>query len=102
MIAVRPSREAVALWNNAYAEQTAAMFAATQASVGDVATIHRLARAHRDIAHAWRALAGDLAAPLWARHAASVAAEEFERRAGLEDLRADEFGPETGSDHDKR
>lgn len=86
------------MWNIAYAEQTAAMFAATQAPVGDVATIRRLARAHRDIARAWRALAADLAAPLWARHAASVAAEEFERRAGLEDQRADESGLEDGSD----
>jgi hypothetical protein len=34
-------------------------------------------------------LSGDFAAPLWARHAASVAAEEFERRARVETLRAD-------------
>jgi hypothetical protein len=86
--AVRPSRAAVAQWNVAYAEQTAAMFAATQASAGDVTAIRRLARAYLDIADAWRELAADMAAPLWARHAASVAAEEFKRRAALECLRA--------------
>ncbi|MFY9808950.1 MAG: hypothetical protein WCB57_14885 [Pseudonocardiaceae bacterium] len=34
-------------------------------------------------------LAADLAAPLWARHAASIAAEEFQRRARMEDYRAE-------------
>ena len=29
------------------------------------------------------------AVPLWARHAAAVAAEEFQRRARVEDARAD-------------
>lgn len=89
MIAVRPSREAVAQWNAAYAEQTAAMFAAMKAPAEDVATVRRLARAYFRVAHAWRLLAADLAVPLWARHAAAVAAEEFERRARMEDHRAD-------------
>ncbi|HEV3360493.1 MAG TPA: hypothetical protein VG247_27065 [Pseudonocardiaceae bacterium] len=89
MIAARPSREAVARWNNAYAEQTAAMFAAMRASPVDVATVRRLARSYLNVALAWRVLAADFAAPLWARHAASIAAEEFERRARLEDYRAD-------------
>jgi hypothetical protein len=89
VIAVRPSREAVARWNAAYAEQTAAMFAAMRAPVGDVATVRRLARAYLGVALAWRVLSADLAVPLWARHAASVAAEEFERRARMEDHRAD-------------
>lgn len=85
---MRPSRAAVAQWNVAYAEQTAALFAATQAAADDVAAIRRLARAYLDIAYAWRELAADMAVPLWARHAASVAAEEFERRAALECRRA--------------
>ena len=89
MITVRPSREAVARWNTAYAEQTAAMFAAMRATAGDVATLRRLARSYLDVAHAWRMLSADLAAPLWARHAASIAAEEFQRRARMEDYRAD-------------
>ena len=96
MIAVRPSREAVAQWNAAYAEQTAAMFAAMRAPAANVAAIRRLARAYREVADAWRILAADLAAPLWARHAASVAAEEFERRAGVEDQRAEQAGPRDG------
>ena len=96
MIAVRPSREAVARWNTAYAEQTAAMFAATRASATNGAAFRRLARAYREVADAWRVLAGDLAVPLWARHAASIAAEEFERRAGLEDRRADQADPHDG------
>ncbi len=45
MTTVRPSREAVARWNTAYAEQTAAMFAAMRAVTGDVAAVRRLARA---------------------------------------------------------
>ena len=89
MIAVRPSREAVARWNTAYAEQTAAMFAAMRAAAGDVATLRRLARSYLGVAHAWRVLSADLAVPLWARHAASIAAEEFQRRARMEDYRAD-------------
>jgi hypothetical protein len=90
VIAVRPSREAVAQWNTAYAEQTAALFAAMNASSGDVVAIRRLARAYQTVAQAWRVLAVDLAVPLWARHAASVAAEEFDRRAGVEDFRAEQ------------
>ncbi|MGH3845324.1 MAG: hypothetical protein ACRDS0_28430 [Pseudonocardiaceae bacterium] len=88
MITVRPSREAVARWNTAYAEQTAAMFAAMRAVTGDAAAVHRLARSYLGVAQAWRVLAADLAAPLWARHAASIAAEEFHRRARIEDYRA--------------
>ncbi|MFY9808949.1 MAG: hypothetical protein WAK86_17040 [Pseudonocardiaceae bacterium] len=42
MITVRPSREAVARWNTAYAEQTAAMFAAMRAVTGDGAAVRRL------------------------------------------------------------
>ncbi|MBN6036034.1 hypothetical protein [Amycolatopsis sp. 195334CR] len=85
----RPSREAVARWNTAYAEQTAALFAAMRSEVGDVAAVRRLALAYHVVAESWRVLSADLAAPLWARHAASVAAEEFERRARVENLRAD-------------
>lgn len=94
MIAVRPSREAVAGWNAAYSEQMAAMFAATRAAAGDVTAVRRLAQSYLGVAQAWRVLAADLAAPLWARHAASVAAEEFERRARMEDCRADATGRE--------
>lgn len=89
MIAVRPSREAVARWNTAYAEQTAAMFAAMRAGAGEGMAIRRLARSYLGVAQAWRELAADLAAPLWARHAASIAAEEFERRAWIEESRAE-------------
>jgi hypothetical protein len=85
----RPSREAVARWNTAYAEQTTALFAAMRAVSGDVAAVRRLAGAYHAVAESWRVLSGDFAAPLWARHAASVAAEEFERRARVEALRAD-------------
>ncbi len=81
---MRASREAVARWNTAYAEQTAALFAAMRAKPQDVAAIRRLARAYREVAAAWRGLAGELAIPLWARHAAAIAAEEFDRRAGVE------------------
>lgn len=81
---MRASRDAVARWNQAYAEQTAALFAAMRANPQDGAAIRRLARAYRDVADAWRALAGELAIPLWARHAAAVAAEEFDRRATVE------------------
>ncbi|OLT10145.1 hypothetical protein BJF78_29230 [Pseudonocardia sp. CNS-139] len=81
----RPSREAVARWNSAYAEQTAALFAA--AKTGDRAAITRLALGYSAVAQAWRMLAADLAAPLWARHACAIAAEEFERRAQLEGSR---------------
>ena len=88
MIAVRPSREAVARWNTAYAEQTAAMFAAMRVMAVDVVAIRRLARSYFGVAHAWRLLSADLAAPLWARHAACIAAEEFERRALMEHNRA--------------
>lgn len=83
----RPSPEAVARWNSAYAEQTAALFAAMRS--GDVAAVRRLATAYRAVAQAWRVLSADMAAPLWARHAASVAAEEFDLRARVEGLRAD-------------
>jgi hypothetical protein len=82
---MRASREAVARWNVAYAEQTAALFAATRSD--DETAIRRLARAYREIADAWRGLAGELAIPLWARHAAAVAAEEFDRRAVVEAAR---------------
>ncbi|MGA6163910.1 hypothetical protein [Amycolatopsis magusensis] len=85
----RPSREAVARWNTAYAEQTTALFAAMRSEVGDVAAVRRLALAYHSVAESWRVLSADLAAPLWARHAASVAAEEFERRARVENFRAD-------------
>jgi hypothetical protein len=84
----RPSREAVARWNSAYAEQTTALFAATRAASSDAAAVRRLAMAYHVVAESWRMLSGDFAAPLWARHAASVAAEEFERRAHVETLRA--------------
>ena len=86
---MRPSQEAVARWNTAYAEQTAALFAAMRAVAGDVAAIHRLARSYLGVAQAWRLLSADLAVPLWARHAASIAAEEFERRARMENYRAE-------------
>ena len=92
---MRPSREAVARWNTAYAEQTAAMFAAMRADADDVAAIRRLARAYLTVAQAWKALAADLAVPLWARHAAAVAAEEFERRARVEDARANRTDTQT-------
>lgn len=85
----RPSREAVARWNTAYAEQTTALFAAMRAAAGDVAAVRRLAHAYRAVAEAWRVLSGDFDAPLWARHAAAVAAEEFDRRAQLEARRAE-------------
>jgi hypothetical protein len=89
VITVRPSRETVAQWNTAYAEQTAALFAAMNAASDDVAAVRRLARAYREVALGWRALAADLAVPLWARHASAIAAEEFDRRADVEDLRAE-------------
>lgn len=82
---MRASREAVARWNTAYAEQTAALFAAMRSN--DAKAIRRLARAYREIADAWRGLAAELAIPLWARHAAAVAAEEFDRRAVVEAAR---------------
>ncbi|SDH58541.1 hypothetical protein SAMN05216553_13112 [Lentzea fradiae] len=84
----RPSREAVARWNTAYAEQTAALFAASR--VGDRQALVRLALGYSAVAEAWRILAADLAVPLWARHACSIAAEEFERRARLEQSRSGE------------
>lgn len=84
----RPSREAVARWNTAYAEQTAALFAAS--SKGDKQALLRLALGYSAVAEAWRILAADLAVPLWARHACSIAAEEFERRARLEQSRSGE------------
>ncbi len=94
MIAVRPSREAVAVWNAAYSEQIAAMFAAMRAPASDVAAVRRLARSYLGVAQAWRVLSADLAVPLWARHAASIAAEEFQRRARMENCRADAASPE--------
>jgi hypothetical protein len=84
----RPSREAVARWNTAYAEQTAALFEAS--STGDKNALIRLALGYSAVAQAWRILAADLAVPLWARHACSIAAEEFERRARLEQSRSGE------------
>ena len=89
MMIGRPSREAVARWNEAYAEQTSALFAAMRSDAHDPAAVRRLARAYHGVAMAWRALAADFAAPLWARHAAAVAAEEFDRRARLEMGRVD-------------
>lgn len=86
---MRASREAVARWNTAYAEQTAALFAAMRSEVFDAVAIHRLAWAYREVGGAWRELAGELAIPLWARHAAAVAAEEFDRRAAVEFARID-------------
>ncbi|KDN19462.1 hypothetical protein DV20_25190 [Amycolatopsis rifamycinica] len=88
-MAGRPSREAVARWNEAYAEQTSALFAAMRSASDDLAAVRRLAHAYHAVAVAWRALSADLAAPLWARHASAVAAEEFERRARMEFDRAD-------------
>lgn len=93
----RPSREAVARWNLAYAEQTAALFAAMRAPSGDTAAVRRLARSYHDLAEAWRALAADPATPLWARHASSVAAEEFDRRAGVEESRLRDRRPTEGN-----
>jgi hypothetical protein len=84
----RPSREAVARWNTAYAEQTTALFAASR--TGDKQALLRLALGYSAVAEAWRILAADLAVPLWARHACSIAAEEFERRARLEQSRSGE------------
>ncbi|WP_158852331.1 hypothetical protein [Saccharothrix deserti] len=78
----RPSREAVARWNLAYAEQTEALFGASTAD-GSAAVL-RLADSYSAVARAWRILAADLAVPLWARHACAVAAEEFDRRARIE------------------
>jgi hypothetical protein len=82
----RPSREAVARWNTAHAEQTAALFAASTSD--DPAAALRLADSYSAVAQAWRVLAADLVVPLWARHACSIAAEEFERRARIERSRA--------------
>jgi hypothetical protein len=83
----RASREAVARWNLAYAEQTAALFAASRVQRVDAEAIRRLAVAYAEVAAAWRVLAGELAIPLWARHAAVIAAEEFDRRARVEHAR---------------
>lgn len=83
----RASREAVARWNLAYAEQTAALFAASRAQQVDVDAIRRLASGYAEVAAAWRVLAGELVVPLWARHAAVIAAEEFDRRARVENAR---------------
>jgi len=85
----RPSREAVAQWNDAYAEQTSALFAAMRSASDDAAAVRRLAHAYHAVALAWRILSADLATPLWARHASAVAAEEFDRRARMEMARAD-------------
>lgn len=82
----RASREAVARWNVAYSEHTTALFAAAQPGADDVAVI-RLSHGYAGVAVAWRVLAAELAVPLWARHAASIAAEEFVRRADVEALR---------------
>jgi hypothetical protein len=89
---LRPSREMVARWNDAYSEQTAALFAAMRAAPGDIAAIRRLARGYLSVATIWREFGADFAVPLWARHAAAIAAEEFERRAHIEDDRADSLG----------
>jgi hypothetical protein len=89
MTVVRPSREAVAQWNAAYAEQTAALFAATQSAASYVTAVRRLALAYLAVADAWQVLAADMAAPLWARHAAAIAAQQFKCRSRMEDDRAD-------------
>jgi hypothetical protein len=73
----------------------AAMFAAMRAAAGDGAPIRRLAQSYLSLAQAWRVLSVDLAVPLWARHAASIAAEEFQRRARMENCRADATNPES-------
>jgi hypothetical protein len=86
---MRASREAVARWNLAYSEQTAALLAAQRAKPEDAEAFRRLAQAYHEVADAWRGLAGELAIPLWARHAAAVAAEEFDRRAFVEATRVD-------------
>ncbi len=91
----RPSREAVARWNLAYAEQaeqTEALFAASS-SDGRLPVL-RLADSYAAVARAWRVLAADLGVPLWARHACAVAAEEFDRRARIERARVN---PEDGA-----
>ncbi|MEV0677171.1 hypothetical protein AB0I60_11680 [Actinosynnema sp. NPDC050436] len=95
MTGARPSREAVARWNLAYAAQTEAMFAASTS--GEAATVHRLAEGYAAVAVAWRILAADLAVPLWARHACSVAAEEFDRRAQMELRRVNPTEPDKGT-----
>lgn len=86
---MRPSRDAVRVWNQAYAEQTTALFAAGQLGTPDAAALARLASAYVAVAFAWRTLSADLAAPMWARHAAVVATEEFIRRAHIERARAE-------------
>ncbi|MBB5924367.1 hypothetical protein FHR81_005444 [Actinoalloteichus hoggarensis] len=73
-------------WNAAYREQTAALF--TAQAYGTPENVRRLAAAYRAVSTAWRALAAETVIPLWARHAAVVAAEEFARRADIEDARA--------------
>ncbi|QFZ16208.1 hypothetical protein EKG83_00890 [Saccharothrix syringae] len=78
----RPSREAVARWNLAYAEHVEALFAAS--TVDGPVTVLRLADGYLAVAQAWRVLAADLGVPLWARHACAVAFEEFDRRARVE------------------
>ncbi|WP_344957456.1 hypothetical protein [Saccharothrix longispora] len=47
-----------------------------------------MALGYSAVAQAWRVLGGDLAVPVWARHACAVAAEEFDQRARLEYARA--------------
>ncbi|XVV04029.1 hypothetical protein ACQPW3_00935 [Actinosynnema sp. CA-248983] len=91
----RPSREAVARWNTAYAEQTEALFAA--AASDEPAAALRLAVGYSAVAQAWRILAADLAVALWARHACSIAAEEFERRARVEQARVNLIDPDKGA-----
>ena len=82
-MAGRASREAVARWNSAYSEHTTALFAAARPGADERAVI-RLSRAYAGVAAAWHVLAAELAVPMWARHAASIAAEEFIRRAHVE------------------
>lgn len=78
----RPSREAVARWDLAYAEQTGALFAASTSD--DPAAVLRLVESYSAVARAWRILAADPGVPLWARHACAIAAEDFDRRARAE------------------
>lgn len=79
---MRPSPEAVALWDVAYAQQVRALFEASTSD--DPRSVLRVAEGHARLADAWRALAGDVSVALWARHACAVAAVEFSRRARLE------------------
>lgn len=90
----RPSHEAVAQWNLAYAQQTKALFAAS--TVDDPSAVLQLADGYLAVARAWRVLAADLGTPLWARHACAVAVEDFDRRARIEYARVGAVGGGVG------